>query len=185
MMPASASAENLRRQEAGVDRAHLADRQRPDGHAGRHLRDRVEAVLAAEHGRRDRHAEHGQRRQRRRHAGQMRGSAGAGDDHLEAACLRRLRVLVQALRGAVRGDDLGLVGDFQLVQDLGRSLQGRPVRLASHYDADDGVPIGHGWQEGPERKRGITGAAPPRQVDCRGMAGVDGGLILGAAAARR
>ena len=46
----------------------------------------------------DRHAEHRQRGHRRRHARQMRRAAGAGDDHLQAAILGRMGIIVEPLR---------------------------------------------------------------------------------------
>ncbi len=39
------------------------------------------------------------------HAGQVRGAAGAGDDHLDAARLRALREFRHPHRRAMRGDD--------------------------------------------------------------------------------
>ena len=94
------------REQRRIDRAGLADGQRADRNAGRHLHDREQAspclpapcVF-------DRHAEHRQRRHRRRHAGQMRRAAGAGDDHLEAAAFGaawRIRRAARACGGPRR-----------------------------------------------------------------------------------
>ena len=101
-----------------VDRAGLADRKGRDRHAARHLHDRQQAVDALERAAFDRHAEHRQRRQRRRHAGQMRGAAGAGDDHLEPARAGAARIVVKPLGRAMRRDDARLMGDAELVEGL-------------------------------------------------------------------
>ena len=77
------------REQAGIDRARLADRQRSDRHAGRHLDDRQQAIHALERLALDRHAEHGQAGHRCRHSRQVRRPAGTGDDHLQPALLRR------------------------------------------------------------------------------------------------
>ena len=95
---------------------------------------------------------------------------------------RRLGVLVEALGRAVRGDDPRLVGDLQLVEDLGRFLERRPVRLASHDDADDGFPGAHFGGVRPKRKRGITGEGRPLT---RGLSGADCRATDALASARR
>ena len=116
------------REQRRVDGAGLADGERADRHAARHLHDGVEAVEARERLRFHRHAEHGQRRQRSGHARQMRGAARPGDDDLEASALRRSREFVKALGRAVRGDDASLIGDRELVQRLGGSGASFPSR---------------------------------------------------------
>ena len=83
----------------------LADGQRADRHAGRHLHDREQRITAGQRLRFDRHAEHRQLGQRRRHAGQMGGAAGAGDDQLEARGACALGEGEQPLRSAMGGDD--------------------------------------------------------------------------------
>ena len=59
------------------------------GTPGGHLHDRQQRVQPVEARQRHRHADHRQRRRRGDHAGQVRGAAGAGDDHL--ACRGRRR----------------------------------------------------------------------------------------------
>ena len=83
--------EDRRGEERGVDGAGAADRERPDRDAGGHLDDREQRVHPGERLRLDRDAEHGQRRLRRGHAGEVRGAAGAGDQHAQAALLGRSR----------------------------------------------------------------------------------------------
>ena len=63
--------------------------------------------------------------------GQRGRQAGAGDDHLQAAHARVLRVVGDLLGVAVRGHHAHLVQDAALVELLGRLLHGRHVGLAS------------------------------------------------------
>src|SRR5262249_2625054 len=77
------------------------------------------------------------------HARKMRRTACAGDDHLEPALARARGVVVEALRGAVRRDDAGLVRHAQSLEHVSRGLQRRPVGLAAHDDADAGLLIAH------------------------------------------
>ena len=72
-------------EQGGVGRAGLADRERGDRDAGRHLHDRVQRILPAEVLRRHRHAEHRHGRLGGQHARQVGGAAGAGDDRPQAA----------------------------------------------------------------------------------------------------
>ena len=85
----------------------------------------------------DRHAEH---RQRRSCEAVMPGRWAAPPAPamitLKPAASRALGEGVQPLRRAVGRDDLGLVGDAQLVQHVGGVLQRRPVRPAAHDDGD-------------------------------------------------
>ena len=87
----------------------------------------------------DRHAEHRQRRHRRRHAGQMGGTAGAGDDDLEAGRLGALGEVIQPVGRAVGRDDPRVVRDAQRFQRFGGVAHGRPVGLAAHDDGDVGA----------------------------------------------
>ena len=61
----------------GVRGAAVADGQRADRHAARHLHDRQQRIHALERAALDRHAEHRQRRVRGHHPGQVRRAAGA------------------------------------------------------------------------------------------------------------
>ena len=87
------------RQQRRIDRAGLADGERADRDAARHLHDREQRILALQRVRVHRHAEHRQRRHRCGHAGQVGGAAGAGDDHLEAVACARLRRTRRAVSG--------------------------------------------------------------------------------------
>ena len=167
--------QDLRGEQAGVGGAGLADRQRADRHAGRHLHDGEQAVLARQRLGGDGHAEHGQHRHGCGHAGQVRRPAGAGDDHLEAARLGALGIVVEPLGRAVGRDHLGLVGDARARQHVGGVLHGGPVGQAAHDDADFGM-LSHGPASGPPRKRALkgTGIALARPlaltgVDLRGV----------------
>ena len=81
----SSRREHRRGKQRCVDRAGLADRQRPDRNAGGHLHDREQAIHALQRLAFDRHAEHWQPGHRRGHARQMRRAAGTGDHDLQAA----------------------------------------------------------------------------------------------------
>src|SRR5438045_8542807 len=74
----------------------------------------------------------------------MRRAAGAGDDDLEAAPLRRGRIIREPFRGAVGRDNPALVRNTEAVQDGAGVLHRLPIRRASHDDADDGFLGGHG-----------------------------------------
>ena len=149
------------RQQAGVGGAGLADRQRADRHAGRHLHDR-------------------QRLSRPFSALLSTGTPSTGSVVMAAVmpgrcaappapamitfsprALALLAICVQPLRRAVRRDDLGLVGDAQLVQHLGGVLHRRPVGLAAHDDADERVGPAHEMSTG----RKVTKTVPFRPVD--------------------
>ena len=129
------------RQHAGgeqrrIDGAGLADRERADRDAGRHLHDGIERIDAGHRLGFDRHAEHRQRRHRGGHAGQVRRAAGARDDHLHAVRLGALGEGVEPLGRAVGRNDPLVVADLERVESLGGVAHGRPVRLASHDDGD-------------------------------------------------
>ena len=119
-----------------VDGAGLADRERANRHAGRHLHDGVERIDALERLRFDRHPEHRQRRHGSRHAGQVCGPSGAGDDHFDAGRFGALGEGIEPLRRAVRRDDMRIIIDVERIQRLGGMAERRPVRLAPHDDRD-------------------------------------------------
>ena len=81
-------------------------------------------------------AEYRKFRQRRGHARQMRSTAGAGDDDLEAGRLGALGEGEQPVRGAMGRDDVFFAGDAERGQRFGGMAHGVPVRLASHDDGD-------------------------------------------------
>src|SRR6185503_1078460 len=84
----------------------------------------------------DGHAQDRQPRLGGGHARQVCGAAGAGDDDLDATALGAGGVLEEEVGRAVRRDYPGLIGHLQEVQDVGGVLQGLPVRLGAHDDAD-------------------------------------------------
>ena len=71
--------------------------------------------------------------------GQVRRSPGAGDDDAQAPAGGGLGVVEHPARRPVGGDDVRLVRDVELLQRLGGRLHHRPVRVAAHDDADDGL----------------------------------------------
>ena len=87
--------------------------------------------------------EHGQEGVRGHDAGQVRGAAGGGDQHLDAARLGRAHVLDGGARRAVRREHAALVGDAEARERLARALHRLPVRLAAHQDAHEGLVVGH------------------------------------------
>ena len=60
-----------------------------------------------------------------------------GDDRAQSASGGLLAVREHLVRHAVRGDDVGLVGDLELLQRLGRLLHDRPVRVGAHDETDE------------------------------------------------
>ena len=71
--------------------------------------------------------------------GQVGRSPGAGDDHPQAAAGGRLGVVEHPARRPVGGEDVRLVGDVELLERERRRLHHRPVGVAAHDDADDGL----------------------------------------------
>ena len=121
--------------------ARVADRDRRDRHAGRHLDDRQQRVEAVEVLEGDGYADHRQRRHRGEHPGQVGRSPGAGDDHPEPATRRLLAVGQHLLRHPVRRDDVGLERHVELLQRLRGSLHHRPVGVGAHHDPDQGAHV--------------------------------------------
>ena len=125
-------------EQRGVDRARLADGERAHRNAAGHLYDGEQRIHALQRVRFHGHAEHRHQRLRGHHAGQMRGAARSGDDHLDAALFGGGGVLRHPLRRAVRGNDAAFVRDVELLQRLRRVLHGLPIGFAAHDDADHG-----------------------------------------------
>ena len=98
----------------------------------------------------------------------MRGAARTGDDELEPALLGRRGIVVKALRRAVGGDDLRLVGDAELVERFGGMAHRLPVGAAAHDDADQRLghrPALKQLQKGSSFRGAIRGRQ--RSVDSR------------------
>src|SRR5690242_1693987 len=66
----------------------------------------------------------------------MGSTTGTGDDDFDATALRRRGVLEQEIRGAMGGDDPGLIGHPELVECLGRGAHRLPVGSRAHDDAN-------------------------------------------------
>ncbi len=66
----------------------------------------------------------------------MGRSAGARNDHFDAARRRLLRIGKESIRGAMRGNDHELVGNSQLGQQRYRFLQNREIRFAASEHPD-------------------------------------------------
>ena len=77
----------------------------------------------------------------------MRGLAGGGDNHLDAAVGRGLRPFVNFVRRAVRAGDDQLVGNAQALQLSGAALHNGQIGLRAHDDSNKrgllGI-LGHG-----------------------------------------
>ena len=149
-----------------VDRAGLADRERADRHAGRHLHDGVERIDARHRLGLDRNAEHRERGHGGGHAGEVGGAARAGDDDLVPGSLRAARERIEPVRRAVRRDDALVIGHAERVQRLGGVPHGRPVGLAAHDDRDGfGRHARPLVRHRPKRRRHIGEPASGRQAD--------------------
>ena len=85
------------------------------------------------------HADYGQRGLRGDHARQMGGTAGTSDNDLQAIGAGVVRELGHELGRAVRGDDLLVVGDAELVENIAGALHGLPVAGRSHDHCDFGL----------------------------------------------
>ena len=68
----------------------------------------------------------------------MGGTAGTGDDHLDASGLRLLAKAKQKVWRAMRRDDLGFMRNLELAERAGCLFHSRPIALAAHDDGDLG-----------------------------------------------
>lgn len=128
--------QDFRGEQSGVGCAGLADGERADGDALRHLHDGEQRVLAVQnsggHGdAEDRHECFGGE-----HAGEVRGSACAGDDDAEATVAGGFGVLEHEVRRAVRANDFGFVRDFEFFEDVDGGGEDVVVAFAAHNYAD-------------------------------------------------
>ena len=85
------------------------------------------------------HADYGQRGLRGDHARQVGGTAGTGDNGLQAIGAGIVRELGHELGRAVRGNDLLVVDDTELVENIAGTLHGLPVAGRSHDHRDFGL----------------------------------------------
>src|SRR5437879_9372010 len=88
----------------------------------------------------------------------MCSASGAGDNDPEAGRLGAFGEGEQALRGAMRGDDVFLAGHAECGQGFGGMAHGVPVRLASHDDGDGGGHAVNSFRESKNIGR-IIGSA--------------------------
>ena len=139
-----AGGEHRDREQRRVARAGAADREGRDRNAPRHLDDRVERVEAFQRAALDRHAEHRHGRLRGEHAGQVRGTAGAGDDRAQAARRGAFGIGEHLVGHAMRRDDARFVGDAELGENLGGGAEGVPVAAGAHDHADYRRGAAHG-----------------------------------------
>jgi len=106
--------EDLDGEQPGVPGA--TDRHGRDRHACGHLDDRQQRVQAVQPCQRNGDADDGKGRDGGQHARQVGGTAGTGDDHPDPATGGRLAESDHLLGRPVRGDDLHLMGDTELVE---------------------------------------------------------------------
>jgi hypothetical protein len=123
-------------EEAGVLCAGVADGEGRDGDAAGHLHDGEQRVDAVECVRLHGYAKNREACLCGDHAGKMRGAAGSGDDDADAARFGCSGVVEHAIRRAMCGNDLGLVGDCELVENFGSVLEGGPVGARAHDDTN-------------------------------------------------
>ena len=152
--------ENGGGEQRGVDRARLADGERSDRHAARHLHDGEKRIHALQRIRFDRHAENGQGGHGGGHARQMRRAAGAGDDDLESFRLRALGEGHEPVRRAMGGYDARVAGDIERGERLDRVAHGRPVGLRPHDDGDRRIGLRHSCFLEKGKPCGIDDASP-------------------------
>ena len=69
----------------------------------------------------------------------MGGTAGTSDNDLQAIGAGVVRELGHELGRAVRGNDLLVVGDAELVENIAGTLHGLPVAGRSHDHRDFGL----------------------------------------------
>src|SRR5438105_12330626 len=77
----------------------------------------------------------------------MRGAARARDDHLDAARFGAARELCHPYRRPVRGDDVLLECDAELLQRGHGVLHRLPIGGGAHDDGDEWMRRGRGHQE--------------------------------------
>ncbi len=109
-----------------------------NGNTRRHLDDAKKGVKAFELFGGDRHSDHGKGREGRQHPGQVGGTAGAGDDDLEAAVMGVGAVVGHVGRSAMGADDAEFVRNTELFAHFGGFTHDGKVGVAAHDDTDDG-----------------------------------------------
>src|SRR3984957_9842472 len=127
--------EDARGEQTGVGRA--VDRGCGDRYAPGHLGDREQGVQAVELRERDRDTDDRQRRHRGQHAGQVRRTAGAGDQYLQSARTSTEPVLDHGLGRAVRRHDVRLAGDAEALEDRFGALHDLVGRGTAHDDPNE------------------------------------------------
>ena len=123
--------QDLGRQQAGI--GAIADGHRGHGNARRHLHDRMQRIHTGERAGLHRHTNHRQRGEGGHHAGQVSGTAGAGDDHLEAAAGGLLGEGHHLQWSAVGREHPHLGNHPEALQHLHRRLHGGQIGVAAHH----------------------------------------------------
>ena len=123
----SARTQNTQSQQTSIASAVNGDGSHRN--AGGHLNNRQQRVHALEVLQAHRNTNHGQSGDGSEHAGQVSGTARTGNNDANTAAVSLLAVLNHVLGHAVRRNDISLVGDAELVQNLGCGLHDRPVRI--------------------------------------------------------
>ena len=124
------------RKVRGVSRAGVADGHGGDWNARRHLRHGEQRVEPAEAAAGHRNTNDGEHTPGRNHARQGRGTAGRRDQDPEPTRLCGRCPLPATFWIAMRRPDNNLIADAIAVEYLAAFVHGRPVRFASHHDAD-------------------------------------------------
>ena len=130
--------EQGRREQAGVGCSGRAYRKRRDRHASRHLHDREQGIQPVERFALHRHTEHRHRGLGGEHAGQVRSTAGAGDDSAQATRRGGFGVVVKKIRRAVRRHHAHFMRHAELFEPGNGVLHGLPIAAGSHHDPDQG-----------------------------------------------
>ncbi len=131
--------EDLDGQQAGVAGPAAAHADGGHRHVAGHLHHREQRIQPA--GKLGGHgdADHRQRGVRGDDAGQVGRPAGRGDDHLQPPRGGHRGILADELRRAMGAHHADFVGHAELVQGRGRRLDLRPIAVAAHHDADQGM----------------------------------------------
>ena len=119
-------------QQRGVDRACFADCQGSDRNAARHLHHTQERIQAVKRVRLHGHAENREERLAGTHSGQMRGSAGAGNQDLESPLGGTAGVFEKQVGCPMRTHDGSFKGNPERGQLFRCVFHGFPVGLAAH-----------------------------------------------------
>jgi len=133
------SGEDCGGEEGGVFGAVTSDTEGCNGDPGGHLDGGEECIHSFERSTFHGYAEHGEGGVRGENAGKVCGESGPGDDDAQASLFCGARVFTGVIGCAVGGEHPAFVGDVEIVEDFGGFFHRRPVRGASHEDADERI----------------------------------------------